>query len=41
MGERGQAVRTPSLRFGIMEVLGLVLGQDCDRAVQVIGSVLE
>lgn len=40
MTELGQFVDTPSLRFGIVEVLRLVLGQDCGRAVGVIGSLL-
>ena len=31
---------TPSLRFGVVEGLGLVLGQDCGRAAQGIRSLL-
>lgn len=34
VGERGDHMFSPSLRFGIVEGLGLVLGQDCGRAAQ-------
>lgn len=34
VGEVGHQMFSPSLRFGIVEGLGLVLGQDCGRAAQ-------
>ena len=40
MFELGHVVGTPSLRFGIVEALGLVLGQDCDGGVQAFENLL-
>ena len=40
MGELGYPVETPSLRFGIVKALGLVLGQEYSRAIQGIASLL-
>ena len=34
MGKQGYTMNAPSLGFGIAEASGLVLGQDCGRAVQ-------
>lgn len=34
VGERGHLMYSPSLCFGIVEGLGLVLGQDCGRAAR-------
>lgn len=40
MDELRYTVDTPSLRFGIIEAFGLVLGQEWGRAVCAIGSLL-
>lgn len=40
MGKLGYPVETPSLRFGIVKALGLVLGQEYGRAVHGIASLL-
>ena len=40
MVELGHFVYTPSLRFGIVKALGLVLGQDCDGAAKGMVSLL-
>ena len=39
MDELGHLVNAPSLRFGIVEALGLVLGQICDGTYRGIGNL--
>ena len=41
VAELGYLMDPSSLRFGIVEGLGLGLGQDCGRAVGESGSLLE
>ena len=40
VGELGYLMDTSSLCFGVVEGLGLGLGQNCGRAVRRVGSLL-